>query len=89
PFRFIFLIMSCFLKYKTFLYALPPVMVSSATMLAPSNQILKKCIRDWLIEAGTKEGITRTLIVKDEAAYNALVDYLPDDWKKDAAGTTV
>ena len=63
--------------------------LSSATMLAPSNQILKKCIRDWLIEAGTKEGITRTLIVKDEAAYNALVDYLPDDWKKDAAGTTV
>ena len=50
---------------------------------------LKKCIRDWLIEAGTKEGITRTLIVKDEAAYNALVDYLPDDWKKGAAGTTV
>ena len=63
--------------------------LSSATMLAPSNQILKKCIRDWLNEAGTKEGITRTLIVKDEAAYNALVDYLPDDWKKDAAGTTV
>ena len=63
--------------------------LSSATMLAPSNQILKKCIRDWLIEAGTKEGITRTLIVKDEAAYNALVDYLPDDWKKGAAGTTV
>ena len=63
--------------------------LSSVTMLAPSNQILKKCIRDWLIEAGTKEGITRTLIVKDEAAYNALVDYLPDDWKKDAAGTTV
>ena len=63
--------------------------LSSVTILAPSNQILKKCIRDWLIEAGTKEGITRTLIVKDEAAYNALVDYLPDDWKKDAAGTTV
>ena len=63
--------------------------LSSATMLAPSNQIFKKCIRDWLIEAGTKEGITRTLIVKDEAAYNALVDYLPDDWKKGAAGTTV
>ena len=63
--------------------------LSSVTMLAPSNQILKKCIRDWLSEAGTKEGITRTLIVKDEAAYNALVDYLPDDWKKDAAGTKV
>ena len=29
PFCFIFLIMSCFLKYKAFLYALPPVMISS------------------------------------------------------------
>ena len=63
--------------------------LSSVTILAPSNQILEKCIGGWLSEAGTKEGITRTLIVKDEAAYNALVDYLPDDWKKDAAGTTV
>ena len=44
--------------------------LSSVTILAPSNQILEKCIGGWLSEAGTKEGITRTLIVKDEAAYN-------------------
>ena len=46
----------------------------------------------WLDNAGTNDGITRTLIVLDEAAYNALVNneaYLPAIWKKDATNTTV
>ena len=57
--------------------------LSTVTMLAPSNQILEKCIGGWLSEAGTKEGITRTLIVTDEAAYNALKSkyYLPTKWQ--------
>ena len=69
--------------------------LSTVTMLAPSDKILKtsKCCYNWLYNAGTDETVTsRTLIVTDEAAYNALAnnpDYLPDNWKKDAAGTTV
>ena len=68
--------------------------LSTVTMLAPSDQILKYtyCCNRWLYEAGTDETVTsRTLIVTDEAAYNALesTGYLPDIWKKDAAGTTV
>ena len=56
-------------------------------MLAPSDQITSKkdCCKDWLLDAGTAENITRTLIVKDEAAYNALeaeTHYLPAIWKK-------
>ena len=67
--------------------------LSSVTMLAPSDKIKNTSIpfNFWLNGAGTNDGITRTLIVKDEAAYNALVDkaYLPDIWKKDATNTTV
>ena len=68
--------------------------LSTVTMLAPSDQILKYtyCCNRWLYEAGTDETVTsRTLIVTDEAAYNALESkaYLPAIWKKDAAGTTV
>ena len=59
--------------------------LSTVTMLAPNDQILKAsyCCYNWLNGAGTNDGITRTLIVKDEAAYNALVDkgYLPENWK--------
>ena len=64
-------------------------------MLPPSDKILKtsKCCYNWLYNAGTDETVTsRTLIVTDEAAYNALAnnpDYLPDNWKKDATNTTV
>ena len=58
----------------------------SVTMLAPSDKIknTSSSLTLWLDEAGTK-ATTRTLIVTDEAAYNALVDkgYLPDIWKKD------
>ena len=61
-------------------------------MLAPSTEITGKdnCVYKWLEFAGTKAS-SRILKVKDVDAYNALVGtgYLPDNWKKDAAGTTV
>ena len=69
--------------------------LSTVTMLAPSDQISKAsgCCDNWLYNAGTDETVTsRTLIVTDEAAYNALVSktkYLPDYWKKGTVGTTV
>ena len=68
--------------------------LSSVTMLAPSDKIkdTSDSFNYWLNRAGTNDGITRTLIVKDEAAYNALEtnsDYLPANWKKDATNTTV
>lgn len=58
--------------------------LSTVTMLAPSDQILGARLGEWLNNAGTDENITRTLIVKDEDAYNALAAqsyYLPDNWK--------
>ena len=57
--------------------------LASVTMLAPSDQISTNRLSYWLDGAGTN-ATSRTLIVKDEAAYNALVkkDYLPDNWKK-------
>ena len=63
-------------------------------MLAPSDKIENTdySFNYWLDNAGTNDGITRTLIVKDEAAYNALEtnsDYLPANWKKGATNTTV
>ena len=68
--------------------------LSSITMLAPSDKIENTdySFNYWLDNAGTNDGITRTLIVKDEAAYNALEtnsDYLPANWKKGATNTTV
>ena len=69
--------------------------LSSVTMLAPSDKIenTSYSFNYWLDgAAGTNDGITRTLIVKDEAAYNELVNneaYLPAIWKKDATNTTV
>lgn len=59
--------------------------LTSVTMLASSDQISGNRCKYWLEGAGTKEGISRTLKVKDEAAYKALVDneYLPTDyWQK-------
>ena len=61
--------------------------LSSVTMLAPSDKIknTSSSFNYWLYGAGTKDGITRTLIVTDEAAYNELEtnsDYLPAEWKK-------
>jgi len=73
--------------------------LSSVKMVASSDQIKKAigCCTAWLQDAGTKEGITRTLIVKDEAAYKELESksYLPANWKKDQctvkneSGTTI
>ena len=65
--------------------------LSTVTMLAPSDQI-SNCCDNWLDNAGTDGTVSsRTLIVTDEAAYNALVNkgYLPENWKKGAEGTTV
>ena len=60
----------------------------SVTMLAPSDKIKNTSFsfNGWLDNAGTNDGITRKLIVLDEAAYNELVNneaYLPAIWKKD------
>ena len=67
--------------------------LSTVTMLTPSDQITNRCCYNWLYNAGTDGTVSsRTLIVTDEAAYNALAnnpDYLPAIWKKNAAGTTV
>ena len=67
--------------------------LSSVTMSARSDQITSKenCCDGWLEDAGT-DAASRTLKVKDAAAYNALAnnpDYLPANWKKGAVGTTV
>ena len=60
--------------------------LSTVTMLALDSEITSKsdCVYNWLGNAGTDKNVTRKLIVKDEAAYNALVNtkYLPDNWKK-------
>lgn len=76
--------------------------LSSVTMLAPSSQIPSNPFGVWLADAGTKDGISRTLKVKDKAAYDELgkiLSYdsnkekdcpvLPDNWKIGAQGTTV
>ena len=56
--------------------------LTSVTMLAPSDQISGDYFTDWLKNAGTKEGITRTLKVKDSSAYYKLKDkgVLPTDY---------
>ena len=67
--------------------------LSSVTILASSDEIKKYyyTCSYWLKDAGTSAK-SRTLIVKDEAAYNALEtnsDYLSAKWKKGATNTTV
>ena len=66
--------------------------LSTVTMLAPSDQIsnaTRYCYK-WLYNAGTDETVSsRTLKVMDADAYTALEGYLPDNWKKGTAGTTV
>ena len=69
--------------------------LSTVTMLAPASEInsYSQCCLYWLIlDDGTgTEASSRTLKVRDEAAYNMLVDrgYLPAIWQKSAEGTTV
>ena len=64
--------------------------LSSVTMSAPSDQITgtSNCCINWLKDAGTG-ATSRTLNVKDEAAYNALKDnsYLPADYWQDGKCT--
>ena len=68
--------------------------LSSVKMMAPNDQIKNatNTSKYWLDDAGTDQSVTsRTLIVKDKDAYDALVEksYLPAIWKKDSEGTTV
>ena len=59
--------------------------LSTVTMLTPSDQITNRRCYNWLYNAGTDGTVSsRTLIVTDEAAYNALENtgYLPAIWKK-------
>ena len=55
--------------------------LSSVTMSAPSDQITgtSNCCINWLKDAGTG-ATSRTLNVKNQAAYNALKGYLPADY---------
>ena len=67
--------------------------LSSVTMLAPSDKIKNtdSSFSFWLDNAGTKAK-SRTLIVLDEAAYNALesnTKYLSAKWRKGATNTSV
>ena len=66
--------------------------LSTVTMLAPSDKISKasNCCYNWLLNAGT-DASSRTLKVRDEAAYNALegINELPAIWKKGATNTSV
>ena len=66
--------------------------LTSVTMLASGEQISQSngCFDSWLYKAGTAEGITRTLKVKDADAYSMLkrrssLNY----WEKGTEGTTV
>ena len=66
--------------------------LASVSMLVPSTAIesTKDCVKGWLQDAGTST-TSRTLKVTDAAAYTALegIGELPENWKKDAVGTTV
>lgn len=59
--------------------------LTNITILAPSSEISEKykCVSNWLTYAGTDASVTsRTLKVKDKAAYDALVNQgLPENWK--------
>lgn len=59
--------------------------MSSVKMTAPSDQITGNYFSDWLSGAGTEITTGRTLIVKDQTAYDALLktkDFLPTNWQK-------
>lgn len=61
--------------------------LSSVTMLAPSSEISSSdyCVKGWLEKAGNDASVTsRTLKVKDQAAYKAILrveNGLDDNWK--------
>ena len=67
--------------------------LSTVTMLATSDAITKhdSCLAEWLTNAGI-EAKTRTLQLKDKAAYEVLKNannYLPVNWLIGSEGTTV
>ena len=67
--------------------------LSTVTMLATSDAITKhdSCLAEWLTNAGTGAQ-TRTLQLKDKAAYEALKNannYLHTNWQIGSEGTTV
>ena len=64
--------------------------LSSVTMLAEDVSV-KNYLMQWLENAGTSAQ-SRTLKLKNSDVYNALKsqsNYLPDNWKSDASGTTI
>lgn len=66
--------------------------LTSVTMLASGEQISQSngCFDNWLYNAGTAEGITRTLKVKDADAYSMLEKISSlNYWEKGTEGTTV
>ena len=66
--------------------------LTSVTMLASGEQIDQStgCFDNWLYNAGTAEGITRTLKVKDADAYSMLERRSSlHNWEKGTEGTTV
>ena len=69
--------------------------LESVTMLATDGFDQMRCLSVWLFDAGTG-ATSRTLKVANETVYNTIVNTkyynnpaLPDNWKKDASGTTV
>ena len=59
--------------------------LKSVKMLAPSHNKMSNYFTDWLTDAGTSTTTGRTLILKDQAAYDALKtnNLLPADyWQK-------
>ena len=58
--------------------------LTSVTMTAPSDQITGNYFSDWLKDAGKDVTTGRTLIVKDQTAYDALLkttEFLPTTWR--------
>ena len=58
--------------------------LSSVTLLTPSDQMnAERALGDWLGGNTGKSATTRTLVVKDKAAYDALNSnsYLPSQWQ--------
>lgn len=58
--------------------------LSSVTLLTPSDQMnAERALGDWLGGNTGKSATTRTLVVKDKAAYDALKSksYLPSQWQ--------
>ena len=57
--------------------------LKSVKMLAPSHNKMSDYFTDWLTDAGTNATTSRTLILTDQTAYNALKtnNLLPTDWQ--------